>query len=354
MLKLPPSLKALIPDSVAQYLPNSQRKRHIQTLLTAGQVVRAAELIAQSDPWPDGALWEQVDLFLDAAHWDELPKLQPLADLRPVFERAVFEALAGIAEFGVVWAQQLLDDLGNDQRWDGFQRMCARALSAFLAMPRLKRDVRLDLRPGILQFWEQGQPPSDLAEPMAAWQQLAGGGYRLLDGTAARSWLDTQYGTDAVTTYDLCSHPAIKADYLRLGYLAKHGGVWIDADSKMSPGFSNLYARLGTETVLWFNTKTGHWLNGFIAAPEGDPLMARAFHDAGARIREKPDQHPYLLAGPGLLTDTILWMHRDGLLKDTVNITTAEVNRSVFGQIKTNYKKSGLGWQDQLGQGSAR
>ncbi|MEM9059903.1 MAG: hypothetical protein AAGD13_05530 [Pseudomonadota bacterium] len=340
-------LRLALPAPLVRHLPDRRRRRHVALRIAEGRIASAARVVGSRDPFVDGALWHSIDELMEAREFDRLPSLAPLADLRPAYDQAIFAALCLLASGGLVAAREALDRIGADERFDGFQRMCARAWSCFLTMERFASDdPGQGAAPDLLQFWDDTAVPDDMRSLIDEWRTLAGSKHLLIHEPTARDFLRKIYGEDAVRTFDLCPHPAIKADYLRLGYLAEHGGLWIDADSHRHGNFERLWPAFAGKTVLWFNTRTGHWLNGFIAAPAGSPLMRRAFEDATHRIQANPEDHPYALAGPGLLTDTVLWMVRSNATGPIENMTTAFVSRNVLRQADTRYKRSGGRWQD--------
>ena len=345
MLRIADAVRCALPVPVVRQLPARRRRRHILLRVAHGRIGAAARIARGRDPFEDGALWKCVDQRLEEGAVDRLPELRPLAELRPAFDQAVFAALCLVPSQGVEAARAALDDLGDDHRFEPFLRMCARAWSAFLAMPRFQSDGGSTEEPTLIQFWDNPQVPKDVTAAIDTWRALLGPGCRLMDEPAAREFLTRNHGATAARAFDLCPHPAIKADYFRLGYLAVHGGMWIDADEVPQPGFLTAWRSFARRTVLWFNTCVGHWLNGLIVAPPGCALMQACVRDATDRIHRDPTEHPYYLAGPGLLTDTILWMQREGRLSNAVNMTTHFVRTQLIRQIQPAYKQAGGSWQ---------
>lgn len=82
----------------------------------------------------------------------------------------------------------------------------------------------------ILQFWDQKTIPPDVQNCMASWRSIPDFDHVLFDEEQAREFIRTEYDARHLDAYDLCNHPAMKADLFRLAYLYRHGGVYIDAD----------------------------------------------------------------------------------------------------------------------------
>lgn len=82
----------------------------------------------------------------------------------------------------------------------------------------------------ILQFWDQKAIPPDVQNCMTSWRSIPNFEYVLFDEEQAREFMRAEYDVRHVNAYDLCNHPAMKADLFRLAYLYRHGGVYIDAD----------------------------------------------------------------------------------------------------------------------------
>jgi mannosyltransferase OCH1-like enzyme len=84
----------------------------------------------------------------------------------------------------------------------------------------------------ILQFWDQPQPPEDIAGFIEEWRGVAGFEHRLFDLKMATDFIDAHYGDKERAAFAYCHHPAMRCDFFRLCYLALHGGVYIDADAR--------------------------------------------------------------------------------------------------------------------------
>lgn len=81
----------------------------------------------------------------------------------------------------------------------------------------------------IVQYWDQPQPPDDVAVCMSSWR-AAGVPVELFHRESADAWLDDQFGGDVLAAFRHAHHPAMQADLFRLASLYQQGGLYVDAD----------------------------------------------------------------------------------------------------------------------------
>ncbi|WP_158624565.1 glycosyltransferase family 32 protein [Corallococcus sp. CA041A] len=85
----------------------------------------------------------------------------------------------------------------------------------------------------IVQFWDSpSEIPIDVLECMKSWATLEPLGFRreVYGDESARSFIESRYDDVYLAAFDACPHPAMRSDYFRLCYLAKNGGMYVDAD----------------------------------------------------------------------------------------------------------------------------
>ena len=342
-------LRQLVPPGLIRHLPEARRRKFFRANLDGRRFQRLPSIVGRSDPFPAGALFCGIDRLLTDGDDALVPELSILDRDQNAFEHAVFTALCRHAEGDTEGAIALLRRHGDDDRFDPFRRMCARAWALFLSLPRLCRsEASTGQGPAIVQYWDQAEPPSDVAKAIRDWRDLSPARHRLLDAASARAFLVETYGSEAARIFDLCEHPAIQSDFVRLGWLARHGGLYMDADACMARDFPTHWPHFGGKTVLWFysHAAKGHFTNGIISAPAGSPLMLASFKEAGRRISEDPQGLVYRLGGPGMLTDMALASAERGELSDTVVMTTDHVRRHVMTQIDAAYKADDRSWHN--------
>ena len=98
--------------------------------------------------------------------------------------------------------------------------------------------------------------------------------------------------------------PAEEADFLRLCLLARHGGVWADADDRLYGRLDRLVG--GQEgLVLFCEPVAGAIANNFIAAAPGHPAIRLAAGWVCQALLQRSNETVWLKSGPGLLTRAV-------------------------------------------------
>lgn len=83
----------------------------------------------------------------------------------------------------------------------------------------------------IVQYWDEKNIPNDVKLVMDSWSKS---GIRkvVYDKFSAKEFIDKHGDKWQSTAFDMCIHPAMRADFFRLCYLYDRGGIYIDADDK--------------------------------------------------------------------------------------------------------------------------
>ncbi len=87
----------------------------------------------------------------------------------------------------------------------------------------------------LVQFWDDTSAvPGDVQACLDSWAPLEAAGFErvLFDDTSARHFIEERFGERHIRAFDRCSHPAMRADYLRLCFMLRVGGLYIDADDE--------------------------------------------------------------------------------------------------------------------------
>ena len=342
-------LRLHLPAWAVRQLPDARRRVYFRLAVEEQRFDVLPQLIGRADPFTYSALFAGIDHLLTEGEDHLIGRLEPLAEGRNAFERGIYKALRKHASGRTDAACAHLERYGAGERFDGFRRMCARAWSVFLNLPRCSSAGQATKEaPDILQFWDTPEVPADVAKGIATWRSLPGGRHLLFDEHRAREFLHETYGIECARIFDLCPHPAIKSDYFRLGWIASQGGMYVDADEAMLDGFSDIAGQFANRLVLRFysNQATGHFINGLISAPAGSPTIVAAFEEASRRITKNPDAHVLTLAGPGMLTDVVLSQFKRGVLEDAIVMTNGFVRRKVLVGLDASYKSDERSWHN--------
>ncbi len=85
----------------------------------------------------------------------------------------------------------------------------------------------------LVQYWDSLQNvPEDVARCVASWDalRLRGFDHIVFDDFSGRDFIRDNLGGKHLQAFDICPHPAMRADYFRLCYLVELGGFYADAD----------------------------------------------------------------------------------------------------------------------------
>ena len=182
----------------------------------------------------------------------------------------------------------------------------------------------------LVQYWDDLENlPDDVERCMSTWKGLAEAGFEIVvfDDRRAREFLASYYGGAHVAAFDRCSHPAMRCDYFRMGFVLAHGGFYVDADDAyVGKGWERLYL---DDTLklqpLCYDLETdimvppGDFLradaatdgriyyvnNNPVVAPPGHPLLDAALKRA-TRLLDTPPFDIQATTGPGNMTKCLL------------------------------------------------
>ncbi len=168
------------------------------------------------------------------------------------------------------------------------------------------------LKPHICQFWDRPDIPGDVRGVMLSWTaHHPQADYTVFDDAGARAFLATHYGSAIVQTYDACHHPAMKADYFRIGFLYHAGGVYADADELCIRPLGHILAAAeeGEIVAVLSGDLPGYVHNFFLGARPRSRILRWALDDATREIARtlQSGQRPGIwgVTGPGLITRAV-------------------------------------------------
>ncbi|PIB24698.1 hypothetical protein BFP76_05810 [Amylibacter kogurei] len=194
--------------------------------------------------------------------------------------------------------------------------------------------------PEIAQYWDQS-PPSRITEGMGKWRGIGKSNYIAFDDTSASEFIREHFGNDAASAFHKLWHPALKSDFIRLYYLAKIGGVYVDADSEPQAS-SHRFCANDTCVTLSANSHLANCttINGIMAAPAEHPFILGFLDHAQRNLHDKKIENIFWIAGPGALT---LYLYQHGGDVDVLphGLCTAQV----FKQFDAAYKYTPQNWR---------
>ncbi len=154
--------------------------------------------------------------------------------------------------------------------------------------------------PRLGQFWE-GTPPPLLATLMAGWAAMNPGlVVTRMDDAAARGYLREAHPPAVLQAFRRARDPRMRADLLRLAWLADGGGWWADADVRALQPVARLAPR-GAGLVV-SRGALGALTPKLLGAAPGEPVIRRALDLLVAALNRGDSEARWLLSGPGLLS----------------------------------------------------
>lgn len=184
----------------------------------------------------------------------------------------------------------------------------------------------------LVQFWDDATSvPGDVQACLDSWGPLERFGIRrvLFNDVTALRFIENNFSERHVLAFSTCAHPAMRADYFRLCFMLRRGGLYVDADDVylgqpvdevLGDGRLKLQA-------LCYDIPTNSMLQPFETAEHGEdasrifyvnnnPLIAPRNHPILARaLRRATDQLLSLglkgtdiqsMTGPGNLTASLV------------------------------------------------
>lgn len=186
----------------------------------------------------------------------------------------------------------------------------------------------------LVQYWDDKDSiPPDVQLCIDSWERLESNGFKrlLFDDASAITFITTEFGDRHASAFAKCLHPAMRADYFRLCFIAKRGGFYADADDvyvgrsieelfeddrlKLNPLCYDIASDAMVDPHLSAKLPDSEE-DGQIFYVNNNPLIAPAHHpiveDALERSTEmllsgsELDHDIQSLTGPGNLTATVV------------------------------------------------
>lgn len=197
----------------------------------------------------------------------------------------------------------------------------------------------------IFQYWNSPAVPEEVAALMQSWRDAPGFDHHLYDRTRALAFLRKEFGTGHARAFQLANSPAEECDFLRLCLLYKHGGIYADADDRLTGDAGALIAE-GPGLILT-REPWGAVANNVIAAPQGHPLLLWALEAAGRSLLARENDGTWFKTGPGLVTRaTASWLAEAEAAADQglTLLSLPQLRAHVHPHVRLGYKSSGSYW----------
>ncbi|WP_300440684.1 tetratricopeptide repeat protein [uncultured Mameliella sp.] len=197
----------------------------------------------------------------------------------------------------------------------------------------------------IFQYWNSPAVPEEVAALMQSWRDAPGFDHHLYDRARALAFLRKEFGTGHARAFQLANSPAEECDFLRLCLLYKHGGIYADADDRLTGDAGALIAE-GPGLIL-AREPWGAVANNVIAAPQGHPLLLWALEAAGRSLLARENDGTWFKTGPGLVTRaTASWLaEAEGTADQGLTLLTLpQLRAHVHPHVRLGYKSSGSYW----------
>ncbi|MBB3142634.1 glycosyltransferase [Halomonas organivorans] len=155
----------------------------------------------------------------------------------------------------------------------------------------------------VVQFWNDRRPPHSVAEIMQSWSSVPGIDYQRFNTLMARDFLRHHLGADYERAFRLANNIAESVDFFRLCYLRHHGGIYADADDRLS---GRLEALIPPDVgLVCFRENYGALANNVIIAAPEHPAIVLASEMALEALLARDNESTWSKTGPGLLTRAV-------------------------------------------------
>jgi mannosyltransferase OCH1-like enzyme len=141
----------------------------------------------------------------------------------------------------------------------------------------------------------------------------------LFDDDSARRFIGENLYPQHLIAFDRCTHPAMRADYFRLCFILRLGGVYVDADDEyqgadLEPLVGKGHLRL---QALCYDIPSDSMVDVALAVQD-DPVVDRIFYVNNNPLIGRPG-HPVIAAALERATEALA--HRIGATRDIQSLT---------------------------------
>ncbi|MDR3572397.1 MAG: glycosyltransferase, partial [Anaerolineaceae bacterium] len=203
----------------------------------------------------------------------------------------------------------------------------------------------------IIQFWDSLEVTPDIQRLMNSWgDKNPGYEYVLFNDETARRFLQENFTADVFRAYVRVKEPAQKSDIFRLAYLAKEGGVYVDADDFCLAPLAGLIAPQAL--LALYQEDHGTVGNNFIAVVPQHPIILEALAQVVLAVNRGDGDMPWLSTGPALLTRSIAQhianskLSYSAVVERLVVLNRREFSQKVAIHCLAAYKETNRHWSN--------
>lgn len=183
----------------------------------------------------------------------------------------------------------------------------------------------------LIHYWhDPGELPDDVKVCLESWNHLEGEGFtiRRFDDISATAYISEEFGDRESAAFANCRHPAMRSDYLRMCFILKEGGMYVDADDvllgdgwrsiflsgtlKLQPLCYDMIANgMVPASEFWSedapdDNRVFYVNNNPIAAPVGHPILRRALIRSTEKLLRDKVPNIQGVTGPGNMTVSLV------------------------------------------------
>lgn len=230
---------------------------------------------------------------------------------------------------------------------------CLFQLQSLLDVDIIKRDqsTRVEHFGKIVQFWDK-DIPDDVEAITRNWAN-SGHQYQLFNERSAHKYILGNLGSTYAAVFLRCSHPAMKADFFRLAYLANEGGIYVDADECLSGNIDHYLEELNVsnDTLVCTYAHERVANNNFLICKRFNQFICKCLQLAVENIMMHPQYPIWRSTGPGILGMAIVWHLRCFGIEET--LCSIRLDRSVWNNTirkvdDLGYKNDSRDWRSTL------
>lgn len=194
----------------------------------------------------------------------------------------------------------------------------------------------------LFQFWDNDIPDAVAELTQGVAKVNAALDYILFDDGSATDFIRNEFGAEVVKLYGSCAIPAMRADLFRYCFLARRGGIYIDADF---PAVSSLQPMVLADWKGCLYQRERGLTNSMMYFREADnPLAEKILEEALYNISNRTSNNVWQVTGPNVL-QTVYAEKRNHALFDGIHFMDEEEFARYFKlAVSLDYKSDDSHW----------